>query len=140
MHDIVQTCGNKLVGVCGTQDKINEEKDEQLIEALEQVKTNIPSWDSNKCPAMKYDKYWSFVEPNLHYHYTGLTWTALLLRLLLVLHLLEFPSYLSLLLHYLLSSNTIYCQAQFQLASSVPVELRLLPPTHPHPPTWERRD
>ena len=53
MHDIVQTCGNKLVGVCGTQDKINQEKDEQLIEALEQVKTNIPSWNSDKCPAMK---------------------------------------------------------------------------------------
>merc|ERR1712112_48533 len=53
LTESVETCGNKLVGVCGTQDEINQEKDEQLIEALEQVKTNIPSWDSNKCPAMK---------------------------------------------------------------------------------------
>ena len=48
-----KTCGNKLVGVCHSQEEVNKMKDEQLKDSLEQVKANIPNWDSDKCPAMK---------------------------------------------------------------------------------------
>jgi len=49
----VETCGNKLVGVCKSEEEVTKEKDEQLKHALVKVKQNIPTWDSNKCPAMK---------------------------------------------------------------------------------------
>ena len=48
-----QTCLNKLVGVCHSQDEVNKIKDEQLEDSLKHVKANIPNWDSDKCPAMK---------------------------------------------------------------------------------------
>merc|ERR1712055_1111773 len=53
LTESVETCGNKQVGVCFTQDEVDKKKDEQLKIALEQVRTNIPAWDSNKCPAIK---------------------------------------------------------------------------------------
>jgi len=49
----VETCGNKLVGVCKSEEEVTKEKDEQLKVALVQIRENIPNWDSNKCPAMK---------------------------------------------------------------------------------------
>merc|ERR1719376_109223 len=53
LTESVETCGDKQVGVCFTQDEVDKKKDEQLKTALEQIKTNIPAWDSKKCPAMK---------------------------------------------------------------------------------------
>jgi len=53
LTDTVEVCGNKLVGTCMTQEEVNKQKDEQLKDSLEQVKKNIPSWNSDKCPAMK---------------------------------------------------------------------------------------
>jgi len=49
----VETCLNKLVGVCHSQDEVNKIKDEQLEDSLKHVKATIPNWDSDKCPAMK---------------------------------------------------------------------------------------
>merc|ERR1712142_1303500 len=48
-----ETCGQSLVGVCYSQVEVNKQKDEQLKDALAQVKENIPSWNTDKCPAMK---------------------------------------------------------------------------------------
>jgi len=53
LSESVEDCGNKLVGVCKSKEEVTKEKDEQLKAALVQVKENIPSWDSDKCPAMK---------------------------------------------------------------------------------------
>jgi len=53
MTESVEVCGNKLVGTCHTQEEVNKQKDEQLKEVLEQVKKGIPTWNSDKCPAMK---------------------------------------------------------------------------------------
>merc|ERR1711970_854297 len=53
LTESVDTCGNKLVGVCGSKEEVDKEKDEQLKDALVQVKEKIPTWDSDKCPAMK---------------------------------------------------------------------------------------
>jgi len=49
----VETCLNKLVGVCYSQEVVNKMKDDQLKDSLQQVKATIPNWDSDKCPAMK---------------------------------------------------------------------------------------
>jgi len=53
LTESVDTCGNQLVGVCGSQEEVNKEKDELLKAALAQIKEYVPSWDSDKCPAMK---------------------------------------------------------------------------------------
>jgi len=53
LTESVHTCGDKLVGVCGSQEEINKEKDEQLKEALVQIRKHVPTWDSDKCPTMK---------------------------------------------------------------------------------------
>merc|ERR1712179_42633 len=88
LTESVETCGNKQVGVCFTQEEIDKKKDEQLKIALEQVRTNIPAWDSNKCPAIK-----------AHL----LLLLLLLMMLLPVLHLSKSPSFPSLLLKFILS-------------------------------------
>ena len=49
----LQTCGNKLVGVCKSEEEVTKEKDDQLKVALVKVRETIPNWDSDKCPAMK---------------------------------------------------------------------------------------
>merc|ERR1719431_1924564 len=49
----VENCANKLVGACKTQEEVDELKDKQLKVSLEQVKENIPNWDTDKCPAVK---------------------------------------------------------------------------------------
>jgi len=53
LTESVETCGNKLVGVCQSQEEVNKEKDEQLKTALVQIRQKVPNWDSDKCPAMK---------------------------------------------------------------------------------------
>merc|ERR1712212_793689 len=49
----VELCGNQLVGVCKSQEEVNKEKDDQLKDALVQIRNHVPNWDSDKCPAMK---------------------------------------------------------------------------------------
>jgi len=53
LTESVEDCGDKLVGVCKSKEEVTKQKDEELKKALAQVKKNIPSWDSDKCPAMK---------------------------------------------------------------------------------------
>merc|ERR1719347_150042 len=53
LTESVETCANKLVGVCKTQETVDKQKDVKLEEALAQVTENIPSWNSAKCPAVK---------------------------------------------------------------------------------------
>merc|ERR1711970_320393 len=53
LTESVETCGDKLVGVCGSKEDVEKQKDEQLKVALVQVKEKVPNWDSDKCPAMK---------------------------------------------------------------------------------------
>merc|ERR1712055_186353 len=53
LTESVETCGDKLVGVCGSKEDVEKQKDEQLKVALVQVKEKVLNWDSDKCPAMK---------------------------------------------------------------------------------------
>merc|ERR1712098_404910 len=53
LTESVEICGNKIVGACGTQEEIDEEKDDQLKVALAQIEKHISSWDSEKCPVVK---------------------------------------------------------------------------------------
>merc|ERR1711872_236861 len=53
LTESVEICGNKMVGACGTQEEIDEEKDDQLKVALAQIEKHISSWDSEKCPVVK---------------------------------------------------------------------------------------
>ena len=48
-----QTCFNKLVGDCHSQEAVNKMKDEQLKDSLKHVKATVSNWDSDKCPAVK---------------------------------------------------------------------------------------
>merc|ERR1711970_1310227 len=53
LTEVYETCGNMLVGVCKSQEEVDNEKDEQLKMASQQVAARIPNWDSEKCPPMK---------------------------------------------------------------------------------------
>merc|ERR1711970_1486225 len=53
LTESVDACGDKLVGVCGSQEEVNKQKDEQLKVALVQIRQKVANWDSDKCPAMK---------------------------------------------------------------------------------------
>jgi len=48
----IEGCFNKLQG-CMTEERINAYKDLQFKNTLENVKGNVPNWDSDKCPAAK---------------------------------------------------------------------------------------
>merc|ERR1719348_301986 len=50
--DSIYKCGNILVG-CQTQEEVDQEKDKQLKDSLAQVKEQLNTWDSTKCPAVK---------------------------------------------------------------------------------------
>lgn len=53
MTAAVEECGNKLVGDCYTEDKVNAMKDEQVDKVLDKLQQNIKEWESDKCPAVK---------------------------------------------------------------------------------------
>eukprot|EP00092_Neocalanus_flemingeri_P097067 GFUD01123651.1.p1 GENE.GFUD01123651.1~~GFUD01123651.1.p1 ORF type:complete len:188 (-),score=71.62 GFUD01123651.1:50-613(-) len=53
MTAAVEDCGNKLIGVCNTEDEVTKLKDKQLKGILAQLSSSIAEWDSEKCPAVK---------------------------------------------------------------------------------------
>jgi len=53
LTESVDNCGDKVVGVCHSQEEVNKKKDKQLKHALVQIREHVPGWDSDKCPAMK---------------------------------------------------------------------------------------
>merc|ERR1719394_2193613 len=53
MTAAVEGCGDKLVGECNTCEEVTAMKDEQLKKVLQNVKSSVKEWDTNKCPATK---------------------------------------------------------------------------------------
>merc|ERR1719356_1861897 len=53
MTAAVEECGDKLVGECNTCEEVTAMKDEQLKKVLQNVKSSVKEWDTNKCPATK---------------------------------------------------------------------------------------
>jgi len=53
MTSAVEDCGDMLVGRCNTCEEVTAMKDEQLKKVLNNVKSSVKEWDSNKCPATK---------------------------------------------------------------------------------------
>merc|ERR1719300_933192 len=53
MTAAVEECGDKLVGECKTCEEVTALKDEQLKKVLQNVKSSVKEWDTNKCPATK---------------------------------------------------------------------------------------
>merc|ERR1719356_526970 len=53
MTAAVEECGDKLVGACNTCEEVTVMKDEQLKKVLQNVKSSVKEWDTNKCPATK---------------------------------------------------------------------------------------
>merc|ERR1719154_43906 len=49
----VETCGNKLIGECNTEEEVNANKDHQLTGILVQLQSSVREWDNDKCPAVK---------------------------------------------------------------------------------------
>merc|ERR1712001_475338 len=50
----IEDCGNKLVeSGCVSQEEVDRMKDNQMAASLQQVKDNVQSWDSAKCPPVK---------------------------------------------------------------------------------------
>merc|ERR1711936_1076800 len=50
----IEDCGNKLVASgCVSQEEVDRMKDNQMAASLQQVKDNVQSWDSTKCPPVK---------------------------------------------------------------------------------------
>merc|ERR1712013_206004 len=50
----IEDCGNKLVeSSCVSQEEVDRMKDNQMAASLQQVKDNVQSWDSTKCPPVK---------------------------------------------------------------------------------------
>merc|ERR1711990_193308 len=50
----IGNCGNKLVeSGCVSQEEVDRMKDNQMAASLQQVKDNVQSWDSTKCPPVK---------------------------------------------------------------------------------------
>merc|ERR1712013_328921 len=50
----IEDCGNKLVeSGCVSQEEVDRMKDNQMAASLQQVKDNVQSWDSTKCPPVK---------------------------------------------------------------------------------------
>jgi hypothetical protein len=50
----IENCGNKLVeSGCVSQEEVDRMKDNQMAASLQQVKDNVQSWDSTKCPPVK---------------------------------------------------------------------------------------
>ena len=46
-------CGNLLIGECRTLEDVNKLKDEQMKPTITHLESNIPGWDSEKCPAVR---------------------------------------------------------------------------------------
>merc|ERR1712055_314997 len=53
MTAAVDTCGDKLVGNCYTQEQVEELKDDQIEKVMDQLKAAITEWDHEKCPPFK---------------------------------------------------------------------------------------
>ena len=53
MTSTVDHCSNLLIGSCFTEGEVNELKDIQIQGVLEQLKTSIDAWDSDKCPPVR---------------------------------------------------------------------------------------
>jgi len=53
LMETVETCQAKTLGVCFTEEELNQQKDEQLVENLEKVRELVKDWDSSKCPVAK---------------------------------------------------------------------------------------
>ena len=51
----MKDCGNKLVGDCYDEDTVTDMKDDQLRSVLEVLEKSVEEWDSDKCPAIKYE-------------------------------------------------------------------------------------
>jgi len=49
----IEECTNLLVGDCATEEEVNDMKDGQIEEILDQLSDNIKEWDSEKCPAIE---------------------------------------------------------------------------------------
>merc|ERR1712193_190798 len=50
----IEDCGNKLVeSGCVSQEEVDRMKDNQMAASLQQVKDNVQSWDSTKCPPVR---------------------------------------------------------------------------------------
>merc|ERR1712106_322830 len=53
MISAIDHCSNLLLGDCHTAKEENEMKDAQLGAILDQLKSNIDAWDSEKCPPVR---------------------------------------------------------------------------------------
>jgi len=53
MTAAVETCGNKLIGKCNSEEEVTANKDHQLTGILIQLQSSVKEWDNDKCPAVK---------------------------------------------------------------------------------------
>jgi len=60
-EEAIQGCGNQLPGECFTQEQVDEKKDAEIANLLRSLESQIPNWDTSKCPAvtLSTEKAWS---------------------------------------------------------------------------------
>jgi len=51
-EEAIQGCGNQLAGECFTQEQVDEKKDAEIAIILRSLESQIPNWDTSKCPAV----------------------------------------------------------------------------------------
>merc|ERR1712032_1591684 len=56
-EDAIQGCGNQLPGECFTQEQVDEKKDAEIAQILKSLESQIPNWDTSKCPAVTLSAY-----------------------------------------------------------------------------------
>jgi len=60
-EEAIQGCGDQLPGECFTQEQVDEKKDAEIANILRSLESQIPNWDTSKCPAvtLSTEKAWS---------------------------------------------------------------------------------
>jgi len=53
MTSAIDHCTNLLIGGCHTESEVNKMKDNEIKGILEQLKSSIDAWDSDKCPPVR---------------------------------------------------------------------------------------
>merc|ERR1711970_352927 len=53
MTAVLDTCMDKMVGNCITQEQLDEQKYTKIVDLMEKLKQSVKEWDPEKCPPFK---------------------------------------------------------------------------------------
>merc|ERR1712055_952144 len=53
MTAVLDTCMDKMVGNCFTQEQVDEQKYPKIVDLMDKLKQTVTEWDPEKCPPFK---------------------------------------------------------------------------------------